>query len=434
MRRLLPTLAAGLALGLASPAAAHPARSSAAMLDLGARVVHVELHVPADQLALALGEREPLDAATWSDADAASLRPYLLEHVGLQSPDGAPWAAEIDRVEPDVLDDAPHLTCHLTFTPPPGAPVDRFTFRDDLVLHRVVTHRIYVMVRHDLRHGQIDDTSRMEGVLRYQRTALEIDRTGGSWWRGFAAVFTLGAEHILGGADHLLFLLVLLLPVLLSAAGPRWGAPLGARASARALARVVTAFTLGHSLTLALGATGLLRLPSQPVELLIAASILVSAVHAARPLFPRREGWVAAAFGLVHGLAFASEFSTLWPDPPSLALGLLGFNLGIEAMQLGIVLLVAPSLILLATSRAYAKLRIAGASVAAIGAAAWLLERGLGLPNPVAPLLDAAFERGLWIAGGLGLAAALYALRRRSQASATSAPSTPAHISPPEPT
>jgi HupE / UreJ protein len=92
--------------------------------------------------------------------------------------------------------------------------------------------------------------------------------------------------------------------------------------------RIVTAFTLGHSLTLLAGALGWLRLPGQPVEILIAVSILVSAAHAQRPLFPGREAQVAAGFGLVHilvhGLAFTGTLAGLHLSAGPLALSILG--------------------------------------------------------------------------------------------------------------
>src|SRR5438045_3779903 len=103
------------------------------------------------------------------------------------------------------------------------------------------------------------------------------------------------------------------------------------------LAGVVSAFTLGHSVTLIGGAFFGWRLPAQPVEVAIAVSILVSAVHAARPLFAGREPWVAAGFGLVHGLAFATVIGNFGLDPLEKAQSILGFNLGIELVQLAVV-------------------------------------------------------------------------------------------------
>jgi HupE / UreJ protein len=113
---------------------------------------------------------------------------------------------------------------------------------------------------------------------------------------GFASIFRLGMRHIAEGTDHLLFLLALLVPAPLLALGSRWAGFAGARHSLFRILKIVTAFTIGHSVTLALAALGLVRVPSRPIEVLIAVSILVSAIHALRPLFPGREAAIAAFF------------------------------------------------------------------------------------------------------------------------------------------
>lgn len=151
---------------------------------------------------------------------------------------------------------------------------------------------------------------------------------------GFASIFRLGMRHIAEGTDHLLFLLVLLLPAPLLALGSRWAGFADVRQSLLRILKVVTAFTLGHSLTLAVAALGLVRVPSRPIEVLIAVSILVSGTHALRPLFPGREAAIAALFGLIHGLAFATTLADLGLGRWERVAGILGFNLGIETMQL----------------------------------------------------------------------------------------------------
>ena len=117
--------------------------------------------------------------------------------------------------------------------------------------------------------------------------------------------------HIAEGTDHLLFLLTLLLPAPLLASGGRWNRSAIIRQSLLHILGIVTAFTLGHSLTLALAGFGIVRTPSRPVEVLIATSILVLAIHALRPIFPGKEAAIAAFFGLIHGFAFASALSGL---------------------------------------------------------------------------------------------------------------------------
>jgi hypothetical protein len=145
---------------------------------------------------------------------------------------------------------------------------------------------------------------------------------------------------------------------------------------------------------------------------LIAASILVAAVHAIRPIFPGRETLIAAGFGLIHGMAFSITLSDLDLDGRQLALSLLGFNLGIEAMQLVAVALVLPPLALLARTRLYAPIRVTMAALTAVAAIGWMLAR-IGIPNPVATAADGLapvagrIVVGLWIA-----ATATYTLLR----------------------
>jgi len=134
----------------------------------------------------------------------------------------------------------------------------------------------------------------------------------------------LGFRHILGGLDHLLFVLGLVLLV----------------RSRRMLVWTVSAFTLGHSVTLSLAVLGFLGLPSRLVEILIALSILVLAVELARgedaPPSPlRRLPWaMAALFGLLHGFGFAGALAEVGLPETEIPLALLFFNLGIEVGQL----------------------------------------------------------------------------------------------------
>jgi hypothetical protein len=167
----------------------------------------------------------------------------------------------------------------------------------------------------------------------------------------------------------------LLLPAALLVQDGRWGAYGGPRHLLGKLAGVVTAFTVGHTLTLVLGATGLAVLPSQPVEIAIAVSIMLSALHAWRPLFPHREAWIAGGFGLVHGLAFATAISALQLRGLRLAAGILAFNLGIETVQMLVVLVAAPLLILLARGPYYQRTRQLAAVGAGVMALVWIVER-----------------------------------------------------------
>jgi HupE / UreJ protein len=164
------------------------------------------------------------------------------------------------------------------------------------------------------------------------------------WFNGLSVVslFYLGMHHIAEGTDHLLFLLALFLPAPLMVAGVRWGPAVRPRQSLLRIAGIVTAFMIGHSTTLSLAALGFVHVPERLVEVLISLSILVSALHALRPIFPGREAWIAAFFGLIHGLAFAATLDRLGLGTWERLAGIFAFNLGIETMQIIVVAVTLP--------------------------------------------------------------------------------------------
>jgi hypothetical protein len=301
---------------------------------------------------------------------------------------------------------------------PPGSSNRRLTFEN----HHMSTISVYLvntLVPRD-KSIQIVGQSRNENQSFYQldfvQDAAGTERTGLPSLSGFAGAFQLGVRHIAEGTDHLLFLLALLLPAPLLASAGRWSQRATVGHSLMQILRIVTAFTIGHSLTLALAAFGLARLPSRPVEVLIAVSVLVSAAHAIRPLFPGREAAIAAFFGLIHGLAFASALSELGVSGWYRLVSIVGFNLGIEAMQLAVVAAILPSLLLLSRTRAYSLLRIGGALFAAVASTGWIVERAFHTHNAVSPLVEAVAHHALWIAASLLLLSLLcWPLRRPTE-------------------
>ena len=153
-------------------------------------------------------------------------------------------------------------------------------------------------------------------------------------------------------------------------------------------------------------------MPQQAIEALIAVSILIAEVNAIRPIFPGREALIAGAFDLVHGLAFSATLTELDLSGGQLALSLLGFNLGIELMQLAIVAIVLPPLTFLARTRAYTPLRIVAAGVAGVVAIGWLVAR-LGFANGLPDAADGLVGISIYAIGALWIAAILTAVARR---------------------
>jgi hypothetical protein len=290
---------------------------------------------------------------------------------------------------------------------------------DDRDIHIVSQRRNEQQSWYELRYQQLT----AGGAL--SRTPAPEREARGTWSSSqFRSLFDLGMRHIAEGTDHLLFLLALLLAAPLCVSGSRWGLPASVRQTLRRIIGIVTAFTVGHSITLALAALGVVRVPEQPVEALIAASILVSAVHAFRPIFPGKEGWVAAVFGLVHGLAFATVLDRIGLVHWEKVTGILAFNLGIEAMQLVVVAAILPSLILIGRTRAYPIVRIGGAVFAATAAVGWLVERLSGMETPVDKIVNGVAQQALWIAvaGFLASLAYRFPLAYRTQSAAKPEP------------
>ena len=202
-------------------------------------------------------------------------------------------------------------------------------------------------------------------LLEQGRQFVEIADTG--FIRANVTFFQEGIRHILIGFDHLVFLLLLILP---AASNGNW------RERASAVAGIVTAFTLAHSVTLALSATGLLTLPSQAVEIVIATSVILAGmINLVKPT--HRMGWLLAyAFGLVHGFGFASALAELAIADGLELLNLAAFNIGVEVGQIVLVALALPLLFFIAKNASRYR-QISGllsVSATALGAF-WLLER-----------------------------------------------------------
>ena len=188
----------------------------------------------------------------------------------------------------------------------------------DLAIEGLSRTRTDVLVRYELAPGVVQ-THR----LTAETPAFTIPED-----QGLAGVFTsyvwLGVTHILEGVDHLLFVFALLLLV----------------RSPRRLLWAITAFTLAHSITLAGATLGWLRLPSAPVEVVIALSIVFLAYELSKP--PERRDPVAErfpavvsfGFGLIHGLGFAGALHEIGLPQDDVPLALLSFNVGVELGQL----------------------------------------------------------------------------------------------------
>ncbi len=188
-----------------------------------------------------------------------------------------------------------------------------------------------------------------------------------------------GIRHILTGYDHVLFLLCLLLPSVLRRTSQGWQPVTKLKQAVWPIAGIVTAFTVAHSITLALAATKTMSLSPALIEPAITLTIILAAIDNLRPFFPVPRAVVAFCFGLIHGFGFASVLAELNLPAMDFAWALLKFNIGLEAGQLLIVVAAASILFLLRQLPGYVGWVLRGGSVTAMLLAAfWMVERTTG--------------------------------------------------------
>jgi hydrogenase/urease accessory protein HupE len=197
------------------------------------------------------------------------------------------------------------------------------------------------------------------GTFVFHRTATEFTAGEASASRQALRFTALGLDHILGGLDHLLFVVALLV---------------GSR-NARDVLGVITAFTLAHSVTLALTVTGVLSLPASVVEPLIALSIAYVAAQSALGS-PSRYRLVAVfGFGLLHGMGFAGALELGDELTWSWLLSLVTFNLGIEFGQAAVVAALLPLLVLLRRFTWSRHVQIVTTGAIAVCGLTWFIQR-----------------------------------------------------------
>ncbi|MEK8051351.1 HupE/UreJ family protein [Ideonella sp. DXS22W] len=357
---LVASLIAGLvgAAGLTwhLPAQAHATATGLASIDAGTDSPHWRLTITPSELGAPAADIAP--AAQGHQAAAQRVAGWLAAHVAL-AVDDQPCRIKRTRIQGSPAGDE-RLALLLDFSCP--ATPGTLTVTDRLSAVFGEHYRTIASVRRA-------DGSHEELVLdrEHPEARFALGRSAPEGWWGFGR---LGVAHILSGADHLLFLAALLV---------------GSR-SLRGLLLTVTAFTLAHSAALALAVLGWVDLSPRIVEPLIAASIVAVALEnlwlaragPASPPAAGRRAALAFAFGLIHGLAFSEALRDLgltgWP----LARALLGFNLGVEAGQALLVLVLAPALAWAARRPAAARWeRAASAGIGAAGVV-WLVQRLAG--------------------------------------------------------
>ena len=239
-------------------------------------------------------------------------------------------------------------------------------------------HRGFLVIEHYWQQGKFENEGLVSLTFEPSQTTQTLDLTEGSMWTGLLSLTKLGVHHIWIGIDHILFLVVLLLPSVLrrKEEGRGWEPREKFRSSLWEVCKIVTVFTLAHSVTLSLAALDIARLPERLVESAIALSIAIAALDVLVPIFRKKILLVVGLFGLFHGFGFAFVLGEMGISGSKMALSLLGFNVGVELGQLGIVCVIFPLLFMMRLSLLYTRFAVyAGAAAAIFVSVYWFIER-----------------------------------------------------------
>jgi len=210
-------------------------------------------------------------------------------------------------------------------------------------------------------------------IMSDRKIEVSLTLTEPTLWSSFVDFLIEGVWHIWIGFDHILFLLMLLIPAVYTSKyipRERFTEVL------KEILKITTAFTLAHSITLALSVTKVVTLDITFIEVAIALSVLFTALNNIF-FFSKRKTWIIAfVFGLIHGFGFANVLHELLDEKNDFVVMLLGFNLGVELGQLAIVLALLPLLFFLRKGLFYKRFIMnLFSAMTAIIAFFWAIER-----------------------------------------------------------
>lgn len=343
MRALLMASLTMLALGVpARPADGHAGALAFWKASVSEGEVRSQVLVPVAALELMSAEAEPRAPAAGEPLDDAALRALARQLLPLFEvvEDGRPAPAAMVGVRP-LADGMIEIVAVHALRPEARHRALRSSYHD--VVGRIESGRTSVAV--------VFSAAAAEHPLP---VATGEGRSGTAADEGVVGMVRLGLVHIVTGYDHVLFLLCLLVP------GGTW----------RSRVAIVTAFTVAHSVTLALAALQLVVLPPRFVEVAIALSLAYVAIDNLLLDGPRRRWPIAFGFGLVHGFGFAGQLDVLQLPVRDALSSLVAFNVGIEAGQLAIVAMAAP-VVAWVTQQAWHRRLVQSSSVCVCGLAAW---------------------------------------------------------------
>lgn len=371
-----------LVLGQVAVAFGHTGNESYVYLDIYDNTVEGRVEFPINDLNEVLGTDFPKGAKgalVAAEAERELLHEYTDEHLELREQGGAEWPIVFGDLE-TLSANGGYIIVNFAVDKEFASVPRSFTVAYDGIIHAKPERSALLIIGTDWGSGTFNNEA--DELLRFtaDQSVQQVDLGGTSFWRGFTGVVILGAEHIEIGSDHILFILALLLPsVLVFSKLAGWQPSASFGSSLWRVLKIVTMFTVAHTITLTLGGLGIVEFSPVLVETVIAASIILAALHNIRPVFVNKEWIIAFVFGLFHGFGFAGLLSELGLTQSRQFVSLLGFNIGIELGQATIILMVFPALFIARRTRLYQPAMFAGSVVLIVVASLWVLDRAFGV-------------------------------------------------------
>ncbi len=374
-RRALVTL--GLA-SLATAAFAHKSSDSYLQIDAAPGQLVVRWDIALRDLDIAIDLDTDGDGKlTWGEVKSAwpRIESYAMAHLAIEGCELRPVERGLERRN-DGTYAVLHLTSNCTLSAQPKIAYTLFAEVDP-------THRGIAKIQ---RPGQPIALSVLDPSHTAMAGAVSASAASGAAAGEVAAAPSRweflgeGIRHILGGYDHVLFLLCLLLPAVMRRTAEGWRPVERLSQAILPVVGIVSAFTVAHSITLTLAALKLVSLPSSFIEPAISVTIVLAALDNVWPIFPVRRIVVTFFFGLIHGFGFASVLAELNLPTADFAWALLQFNVGLELGQLMIVIVATAVLFNLRGWSKYRTVVIRGGSLVAMTIAGfWFIERTANL-------------------------------------------------------
>ncbi len=328
------------------PLVSHPSHESSLFLNIHDKEILTKIQIPIQDLQIASHLPIFFPSKDWLNQNQSTLKNLYLDIISIQTNQNTQFSKEfISELNIEPFDGEDTAVGWIRFSSTSDlSEVKMFELESNFFEKNQAPIQFQIILTTHWRSGINSENPKILGAITKKEPKFILSLDESSVQKGFFHSIFMGIQHILEGVDHMVFLVMLILSSFLKLEGKNWVVNQQLSQILNKLILIITSFTIGHSVTLLLGSLKFVILSSYLVEILIAISVLLSSIHVFFPLFPKREYWIGGGFGLIHGLAFSNIIIDFGLHSYEFTMSLLGFNLGIEVIQLLIVIILAPIL------------------------------------------------------------------------------------------